>query len=90
MGDQPDTIPLPTHRTVQTQKNRTDIHASSEIRTHDPKFERLETVHALYRTVTMIGHQTAYFIYFLLRGLSTRENYIHRATAACRRVSAHF
>jgi hypothetical protein len=35
-SDQPVTKPLPTHRTTQTQNKRTDIHASSEIRTHDP------------------------------------------------------
>jgi len=34
--DRPDTRPLPTHRPIQHRKTRTRIHASSEIRTHDP------------------------------------------------------
>jgi hypothetical protein len=32
-GDQPVARPLPTHRTTQIQNKRTDIHASSGIRT---------------------------------------------------------
>jgi hypothetical protein len=35
-SDQPVARPLPTHRTTQTQNKRTDIHALSGIRTHDP------------------------------------------------------
>jgi hypothetical protein len=36
-GDQPVTRPLPTHRTTQTQKKRTDRHPCLEwFRTHDP------------------------------------------------------
>jgi hypothetical protein len=34
-GDQPVTRPLPTHRTTQTEKTHTNIHALSRIRTHD-------------------------------------------------------
>jgi hypothetical protein len=35
-GDQSVAMLLPTHRTTQTQNKRTDIHASSGIRSHDP------------------------------------------------------
>jgi hypothetical protein len=34
-GDQPLAMPLPIHRTTQTQNKHTDIHASSGIRTND-------------------------------------------------------
>jgi hypothetical protein len=34
-GDQPVSRLLPTHRTIQTEWTQTDIHASSEVRTHD-------------------------------------------------------
>jgi hypothetical protein len=34
--DQPVARSLPAHRTAQTPNKRTDIHASSGIRTHDP------------------------------------------------------
>jgi hypothetical protein len=38
MGDQPFARPLPTHRTTKHRINahNTDIHALSEVRTHDP------------------------------------------------------
>jgi hypothetical protein len=35
-NDQPVARPLPTQRTIQTQNKRTDIHALSGVRTHDP------------------------------------------------------
>jgi hypothetical protein len=59
-GDQPVARPLPIQRTPQTQNKRTDIHASSGIRTHGPAFERAKTFHALDRAATVIG------IFFLL------------------------
>jgi hypothetical protein len=43
-GDQPVPRPLPVHRTAQTQNKRTEIHASSEIGTHDPGVETGEDV----------------------------------------------
>jgi hypothetical protein len=35
--DQPVARPLPIHKTTQTQNKRTNIHALSGIRTHDPR-----------------------------------------------------
>jgi hypothetical protein len=54
-GDQPVPRSLPTHRTTQTQNKRTDIHASSVIRIHDPSVRADETVHASDRAATVIG-----------------------------------
>jgi hypothetical protein len=34
--DQPVAMPLPAHRTTETQNKHTDIHVLSGIRTHDP------------------------------------------------------
>jgi hypothetical protein len=39
--------PLPTQDNTNTEEMRTDIHASSRIRTHDPVFERVKTFDAL-------------------------------------------
>jgi hypothetical protein len=35
-GDQPVARPLPTHNNTNTEETPTNIHALSEIRTHDP------------------------------------------------------
>jgi hypothetical protein len=35
--------------------SHTDVHALSEIRTHDPEFEQLKTVHALDHVATVIS-----------------------------------
>jgi hypothetical protein len=48
MGDQPDARQLPT----QTQTN---IHALSEIRTHDPSVRAEKAFHDLDRAATAIG-----------------------------------
>jgi hypothetical protein len=42
MGDQPVARPLPAHRTTQTQNKRTNIHALSGIRNHDPSVRTAE------------------------------------------------
>jgi hypothetical protein len=41
-GDQPDARPLRRHRTAQHRKTRTQIHASSGIRTQDPSIRAAE------------------------------------------------
>jgi hypothetical protein len=41
-GDQPVARPVPTHRTPQTRNKRTDIHALSGIRTHEPSVRATE------------------------------------------------
>jgi hypothetical protein len=43
-----------------------------------PTFECVETVHALYHTVTVIGHQTAYFFYFFFTPWSESESELYR------------
>jgi hypothetical protein len=42
-----------------------NIHALSGIRTHDPGFRVSETVHALYRSATVIDQTTIHFIWML-------------------------
>jgi hypothetical protein len=37
MSDQPVTRPLPTQGNTNTEETQTDMHASSGIRTHDPR-----------------------------------------------------
>jgi hypothetical protein len=39
--------PLPTQDNTNTEETRTDIHASSGIRTYDPVFERVKTFDSL-------------------------------------------
>jgi hypothetical protein len=55
MGDQPITRLLATHRTTQTLNKHTDIHASSEIQTHDTIVFAGETVRGLDRAIIVIG-----------------------------------
>jgi hypothetical protein len=43
------------HRTTETQKKNVYIHASSEIRTHDPNFVMVNKIHALHRAATVTG-----------------------------------
>jgi hypothetical protein len=55
-GDQFVARPLPTNRITQTQNNHTHTHPClNGIRTHEHKFERAKTVHALDRKATVIG-----------------------------------
>jgi hypothetical protein len=54
-GDQPVARPLTVQDNINTEK--ADIHASSRIQTHDPKFERTKT----FRT----SDRAVYFVVFL-------------------------
>jgi hypothetical protein len=47
MADQPVARQLPTHGTTQSQNKRTDIQASSGIRTHDPSARTGEDISCL-------------------------------------------
>jgi hypothetical protein len=53
-GNQLVARPLPTHRTTQTQNKRTDIHASSWIRTNDPSVRVGEDCSCLDRAATVM------------------------------------
>jgi hypothetical protein len=56
MGDQPVARPLPTHRTTQTHKKRTQTSMPRVgFEATIPGFEREKTVHALDRVATVIG-----------------------------------
>jgi hypothetical protein len=58
-GDQPIARPLPTHRTTQTQNKRTQTSMPRVgFQPTIPVCERAKTVHALDRTVTVIGRFT--------------------------------
>jgi hypothetical protein len=60
-GDQPVAGLLPAHTGQQKHRiNHTDIHASSEIRTHDPSV-RANKVHALDRATTVTGDLNIYY-----------------------------
>jgi hypothetical protein len=48
------------HRTTQHRKTRTNIHALSGIRTHDPSNQPVET-HASDRTATAIGNMAYWY-----------------------------
>jgi hypothetical protein len=55
-GDQPVARPLPTHRTTQTQKTRTQISMPRVgFEPTNPVFEQAKTVYALDRAVTVVG-----------------------------------
>jgi hypothetical protein len=61
--DQPVARPLPTHRSTQTQNKRT--HSSMPrvgFELTNLVFEREKTVHALERSVTVIGHKRAILV----------------------------
>jgi hypothetical protein len=49
------------HRTTQHRKTRTNIHALSGIRTHDPRNQPAKT-HASDRTVTVTGKLSLYIV----------------------------
>jgi hypothetical protein len=58
-GDESVTIPLPTHRTTQTQKRRTQTSMLwLGLEPTSPVFERVKTVHSLERMSTVIGNLT--------------------------------
>jgi hypothetical protein len=55
-GDQPVAMPLPTHRTTQTQNKHTETYVSEVgFELMIPVFERAKRVHALDRAVTVIS-----------------------------------
>jgi hypothetical protein len=55
-SEKPVARPLPTHRTTQTQKKRTQISMPRVgFEPTIPTFERARTVHALDRSATVIG-----------------------------------
>jgi hypothetical protein len=55
-GDQPVARPLPTHRTIETQNERTQTFMPwVEFEPMTPVFERAKIVHALDRTATVIS-----------------------------------
>jgi hypothetical protein len=55
-GDQPDSRPLPTHRTTQSQNKRTQTSMHwVEFEPTSPAFERPKTVHALDSADTVTG-----------------------------------
>jgi hypothetical protein len=61
MKDQPVAMPLPTHRTTQTQNKRTQTSMPCvEFEPTIPAFEREKTVHALDRAATVIGYFESY------------------------------
>jgi hypothetical protein len=75
MGNRPDAMLLLT-RDNKTQKNRTQIYASSKIRTHDPSVRAVEDS----RCLTPRGHLERFFFFFFAKGniletisLSSRE-----------------
>jgi hypothetical protein len=60
-GDQPVARPLPTHRTTQTQKKRTQTSIPSVgLEPTIPAFKRGKTVHALDRVATVTGSKRGY------------------------------
>jgi hypothetical protein len=61
MSDQPVTRPLPTRRTIQTEKRHTQTSMPSVgFELTIPAFERTKTVHALDRAATVIGRVCTY------------------------------
>jgi hypothetical protein len=54
-GEQPVAMPIPTDRTAQTQRRRTQPQGGFE--TTIPVFEWAKTIHALDRSATVIGMQ---------------------------------
>jgi hypothetical protein len=73
--DQPVARPLPTHRTTQTQKIRTQTSMPQVgLEPTIPAFERAKTVHASDRAAIVIGCQyTHRLIYCRTRGQPTSE-----------------
>jgi hypothetical protein len=58
-GDQPVAKPLPTHKTAQTQNNRTNTFIPRvEFKPTIPVFEPAKTVHVLDQAATVIGTST--------------------------------
>jgi hypothetical protein len=54
-GGEPIARPLRANRAAQTQNNRTNIHASNGIRTHDRSVSAGEDNYALDRAACVIG-----------------------------------
>jgi hypothetical protein len=66
MGDQPVAWSLLTHRTKQTQNERTQTSIPRvEFEPTIPAFERAKTVHALDRAATVVGKVKRYLRKFL-------------------------
>jgi hypothetical protein len=74
------------HRTTQHRKTRTNIHALSGIRTHDPSNKPAKT-HASDRTATVTGKTVVNYYYLAGDTAKIRTGYLKNKIVTTRQTS---